>query len=46
MGPHWVYGEQGDNVKDPKPLIEWHDVTHDDASYHDFLQLVKLVARL
>jgi hypothetical protein len=46
IGSHWVYGERGANGNDPKPLIEWHDVTHDDASYRDFLQLVKLVASL
>jgi hypothetical protein len=42
IGPHWVYGEKC-GEQDPKPLIEWHDVTHDDASYRDLLQLVELV---
>jgi hypothetical protein len=45
MGPHWVYGEKEDGQV-PKPLIEWHDVTHDDASYQDFLRLADLVRRL
>jgi hypothetical protein len=46
VGPHWVYGEKEDNGQDPKPLIGWHDVTHDDASYRDLLQLAELVASL
>jgi hypothetical protein len=43
IGPHWVYGEKEEDGQDLRPLIGWHDATHDDASYHDFLQLVKLV---
>jgi hypothetical protein len=46
IGPRWVYGEKEDDGQDPKPLIEWHDVTHDDASYRDLLQLVELVTSL
>ena len=46
IGSHWIYGEKEDDDQPPKPLIEWHDVTHDDASYCDFLQLVELVASL
>jgi hypothetical protein len=46
IGPHWIYGEKEENGQDPKALIRWHDTTHDDASYHDFLQLVKLVASM
>lgn len=45
IGAHWIYGEIQDG-EDPKPLIEWHDVTHDEASYRDFLNLVKLVTSL
>jgi len=45
IGPHWVYGEIQDG-QDPMPLIEWHDVAHDEASYRDFLNLVELVAGL
>jgi len=49
IGPHWRYGEKEgdiDNGRDPKPLIAWHHVTHDQASYCDLIQLVDLVARL
>jgi hypothetical protein len=45
IGPHWIYGEVQDGQA-PRPLIEWHDVTHDEASYRDFLNLVELVASL
>jgi hypothetical protein len=45
IGPHWIYGEIQDG-QDPRPLIEWHDVTHDEASHRDFLKLVELVASL
>jgi hypothetical protein len=45
IGPHWVYGEIKDGQA-PRPLIEWHDVTHDEESYRDFLNLVELVANL
>lgn len=48
VGPHWRYGEKVDDGpgQDPTPLIEWHDVTHDDASYADFENLVSLVSAL
>jgi hypothetical protein len=46
IGPHWMYGEKEDDEQAPKPLIGWHDVIHDDASYRDLLQLVELVASL
>jgi len=45
IGAHWIYGEIQDGQV-PRPLIEWHDVTHDEASYRDFLNLVELVASL
>jgi hypothetical protein len=45
IGPHWIYGEIQDGQA-PRPLIEWHDVTHDEASYRDFLNLVEHVASL
>ncbi|KAF8495916.1 hypothetical protein F5888DRAFT_1635242 [Russula emetica] len=44
IGPRWIYGEIQEGH--PRPLIEWHDVTHDEASYRDFLNLVELVASL
>ena len=49
IGPHWSlwrYGVQRDDDQEPTPLIPWHDVTHDDASYHDFMQLKELVASM
>jgi hypothetical protein len=47
IGPHWIYGEIHDgHGLAPRPLIEWHDATHDEASYRDFLNLVELVAGL
>lgn len=46
IGPHWIFGEKEDGGQDLKPLIGWHDTTHDDESYQDFLQLVELVASL
>lgn len=45
IGPHWIYGEKEDG-KAPRPLIEWHDITHDEASHRDFMNLVELVASL
>jgi hypothetical protein len=46
VGPQWIYGEKEDDGRYPKPLIGWHGVTHDDASYQDLLQLVDLVGSL
>jgi len=47
IGPHWRYGDKkNDDEQDPNPLIGWHDVTHDNASYLDLKQLVDLVDRL
>jgi hypothetical protein len=44
-GPHWIYGEK-EGRQAPKPLTQWHDVAHDDASYREFFNLVELVASL
>ncbi|KAJ6590376.1 hypothetical protein B0H10DRAFT_1961061 [Mycena sp. CBHHK59/15] len=46
LGPHWRYGINEDGGQPPVPLIPWHDVTHDDASYADFQKLVSLVSAL
>jgi hypothetical protein len=46
IGPRWRYGVQREDDQEPTPLIPWHDVTHDDASYHDFMQLKELVASM
>ena len=29
-----------------KPLIDWHETIHDEASYDDFQRLVALIADL
>jgi hypothetical protein len=46
IGPHWKYGEMEYEGQDLRPMIEWHDVTHDEASYRDLVRLVDLVALL
>jgi len=46
IGPHWRYGEKEDDDQDPRPLIAWHHVTHDQDSYRDLTQLADLVDRL
>ena len=47
IGPHWIYGEkEDDDGQDLKPLIAWHHVTHDQASYLDLLELAGLMAGL
>jgi hypothetical protein len=46
IGPHWRYGEREGEIQDPRPMISWHDVIHDDASYDDLMRLVDLVALL
>jgi len=45
IGPHWRYGERDDG-QELVPLIDWHDTTHDAASYADLQQLVALVHAL
>lgn len=46
IGPHWRYGVREYNGQDPRALIDWHDVTHDNASFYDFQDLAGLVAAL
>ena len=46
IGPHWIYGEKKDDDQDPEPLIAWHHITHDEASYRDLSELRHLVANL
>lgn len=46
IGPHWRYGERYDNRQDIVPLIHWHDITHDAASYADLQELARLVREL
>ena len=41
-GPHWQYGVK-DEGQELKPLIAWHDTTHDKASCDDFKDLVALI---
>lgn len=42
LGPHWQYGVK-DNGQELKPLIAWHDTTHDASSYDDFTCLAALI---
>ena len=42
IGPHWQYGVK-DEGQELKPLIAWHDTTHDKASCDDFKDLVALI---
>ncbi|KAI5986885.1 hypothetical protein EDD15DRAFT_1522212 [Pisolithus albus] len=46
IGPHWQYGEKIDDGGELKELIEWHDTTHDLASFNDLQTLVRLVDAL
>jgi hypothetical protein len=46
IGPHWLFGEKREDGQELTPLIRWHDVTHDDTSYHDFTRLAMAVRRL
>ena len=47
IGHHWRYGIKEDNGgREMKPLIDWHETIHDEASYDDFQRLVALIADL
>lgn len=49
IGSHWRYGEKDDGIddgQDLQPLIDWHDTTHDQASYDDLQILAGLVGAL
>jgi hypothetical protein len=46
IGPHWKYGEKSDDRQDVRALVDWHDTTHDQASFDDLQTLVHLVAAL
>jgi len=46
IGPHWQYGEKIDDGGTVQELIQWHDTTHDLASFNDLQALVQLVAAL
>jgi hypothetical protein len=43
IGRHLRYGEKEDDGQDPRPMVAWHDVTHDHASYRDLVQLADLL---
>jgi len=43
IGPHWRYGEKVVDGQAPIPLINWHDTTHDQASFKDFQVLADLI---
>ncbi|KAH9014014.1 hypothetical protein EDB84DRAFT_1568369 [Lactarius hengduanensis] len=46
IGPRWRYGTKEDGEQGLRPLIAWHETTHDQASYDDFQVLTSLVADL
>lgn len=46
IGPHWRYGDKEDDGQNVRPLIDWHDTTHDQASFDDLEYLTHLVAAL
>ncbi|KAH9175522.1 hypothetical protein EDB89DRAFT_2066850 [Lactarius sanguifluus] len=46
IGPHWRYGVKEDDGQGLRPLIAWHETTHDRASYDDFQRLTSLIAEL
>jgi hypothetical protein len=43
IGPHWRYGERVVDGQAPIPLINWHDTTHDQASFNDLQVLADLI---
>jgi len=46
IGPHWQYGQKIDDGGPIQELIQWHDTTHDLASFNDLQALVQLVVAL
>ena len=46
IGSHWRFGVKEDNGQRATPLIDWHDTTHDEASFDDFQQLAALVGKM
>ena len=46
IGPHWRFGVKEDNGQRATPLIDWHDTTHDEASFDDFQHLAALVGKM
>ena len=46
IGPHWRFGVKEDNGQRATPLIDWHDTTHDEASFDDFQYLAALVGKM
>lgn len=46
IGPHWRYGIKHNDGQNPHPLIPWHHVTHDHASFEDLQALFDLAAEL
>jgi hypothetical protein len=46
IGPHWRYGVKNDDSQEPVHLIDWHVVTHDDATYNDLQPLAGLVREI
>ncbi|KAH9066235.1 hypothetical protein EDB87DRAFT_1573849 [Lactarius vividus] len=46
IGPRWRYGIKEDGEQGLRPLIAWHETTHDQASYGNFQALTSLVVDL
>ncbi|SJL14563.1 uncharacterized protein ARMOST_18026 [Armillaria ostoyae] len=46
IGPHWRYGIKEDDGRDPRPLINWHHITHDQASFDDLQILTRLIGEM
>ncbi|PBK66489.1 hypothetical protein ARMSODRAFT_1021295 [Armillaria solidipes] len=46
IGPHWRYGIKEDDGRDPRPLINWHHITHDQVSFDDLQILTRLIGEM
>ena len=46
IGPHWRYGKKEYEGQVGQPLIDWHDIIHDQASFDDFQTLAHLISAL
>lgn len=46
IGPRWRFGVKEDDGQELRPLITWHETTHDRASFKDFQDLTSLIAEM
>lgn len=46
IGPHWRSSRKNDDGQDLLHITDWHDTTHDIASFHDFQNLKNLIDSL